>query len=260
MRGFAAPLRAARKVYRIDSVKVERIPWIEFSTPMIRLRHGNSAREQKFRESRPPVWGIPIVSTDSEIIGRSEQRPQAFGEVFDRHAVVVESFLRRRLGRDAAEDCLSETFLIAFRRRRSFDREWTSARPWLLGIAARVAAKHRATEAKHWRAVQASASRGEHTTGGGLDDADGRVDARAAIQLLAPRIAALSAKDRDTFLLHAWADLSHEEIAQALRIPVGTVGSRLHRIRRKLAPPGATTTRLSWMGKEIDNGTVRTRA
>lgn len=200
------------------------------------------------------------MTIDSEIIERSERYPQAFGEVFDRHAAVVEAFLRRRLGADAAEDCLSETFLVAFRRRRTFDRAWESARPWLLGIAARIAAKHRTTEAKHWRAVEASAVRGEHTTGGGIDDSDGRVDAAAAIRLLAPRIAALSPKDRDTLLLHAWADLSHEEIAQALRIPVGTVGSRLHRVRRKLAPPGAQTTRISWIGKEIDDGTVRTRA
>lgn len=200
------------------------------------------------------------MSTDSDNIGRSTREPQAFGEVFDRHAKVVESFLRRRLGADAAEDCLSETFLIAFRRRGSFDREWPSARPWLLGIAARVAGRHRAAEAKHWRAVQASAGRGEYTSGGGINEADGRVDAASTIQFLAPRIAALSKRDRDTLLLHAWGDLTHEEIAQALGIPVGTVGSRLHRVRRKLAPPGAPTTRLNWIGKEIDDGTVRARA
>lgn len=200
------------------------------------------------------------MSTDSEIIERSAREPQAFGEVFDRHAKVVESFLRRRLGADAAEDCLSETFLVAFRRRHSFDHEWESARPWLLGIAVRVAGRHRAMEAKHWRAVEASAERGEHTSGGGIAEADGRLDAAGAIRLLAPRIAALSARDRDTFLLHAWGELTHEEIAQALGIPVGTVGSRLHRIRRKLAPPGAATTRLNWIRKEIDDGTVRARA
>ena len=38
------------------------------------------------------------MSTDSDIIRRAEQAPQAFAEVFDRHAPVVESFLRRRLG------------------------------------------------------------------------------------------------------------------------------------------------------------------
>lgn len=200
------------------------------------------------------------MSTDSDSIRRSERAPQAFAEVFDRHAAIVESFLRRRLGTDAAEDALSETFLIAFRRRGSFDHAWDSARPWLLGIAARVAAKHRTTEAKHWRAVEAAAARGEHTTGGGIDEAGGRMDAAAAIRSLAPRVAALSTKDRETLLLFAWGELTHDEIAQALGIPVGTVWSRLNRIRRKLAPPGSQMGRLTWIGKEIDDESVRAGA
>ncbi|MCB8045377.1 hypothetical protein JM654_18200 [Microbacterium oxydans] len=37
--------------------------------------------------------------------------------------------------------------------------------------------------------------------------------------------------------LHAWGDLTYEQIAAALAIPVGTVRSRLSRIRAKLAAP-----------------------
>lgn len=44
----------------------------------------------------------------------------------------------------------------------------------------------------------------------------------------------LSRGDRDVLLLTALADLSQDEIAQALNIPCGTVRSRLHRARRKL--------------------------
>ena len=35
-------------------------------------------------------------------------------------------------------------------------------------------------------------------------------------------------------LLVAWADLTYEEVAEALDIPVGTVRSRLNRARRKV--------------------------
>lgn len=203
------------------------------------------------------MGGIPSVSTDSDILKRAERTPQAFAEVFERHAGVVESFLRRRLGADAAEDALSDTFLVAFRRRGSFDHAWESARPWLLGIAARVAAKHRVTEARHWRAVEAAAARGETTSGGGFEESTGRLDAAAAIRALAPRIAALSAKERDTLFMYAWSDLAPEQIAQALKVPVGTVWSRLHRIRRKLAPPGSHSARLTWIAREMDHGTVR---
>ena len=44
----------------------------------------------------------------------------------------------------------------------------------------------------------------------------------------------LSAQDRDLILLFAWADLSYEQLSLALEIPVGTVRSRLSRIRELL--------------------------
>jgi len=44
----------------------------------------------------------------------------------------------------------------------------------------------------------------------------------------------LARRDRDALLLHAWGELSYDEIAQALDVPVGTVRSRIHRARRQL--------------------------
>jgi RNA polymerase sigma-70 factor (ECF subfamily) len=51
---------------------------------------------------------------------------------------------------------------------------------------------------------------------------------------IAPAIAELSDGDRDVLLLTSWAELTTVEVAEALAIPVGTVRSRLHRIRRQL--------------------------
>ena len=63
------------------------------------------------------------------------------------------------------------------------------------------------------------------------------VDAVAAGALrsrLAAALAALSTRDRDVLLLIAWGDLTYEEVADALGIPIGTVRSRLHRARSHL--------------------------
>ncbi|WP_406245632.1 RNA polymerase sigma factor [Microbacterium sp. M] len=191
------------------------------------------------------------MSTDSEIIQRSLDEPGVFSEIFERHVRPVGGYIRRRIGADAVDDVLSETFLVAFKRRAAFDSAWESARPWLLGIATRVVKSHRTAEARQWRSFEASA--GADAVAAELPHAasDARMDANAALTALAPRIAALSAKDRDTLLLYAWADLTYEQIAEALRVPVGTVRSRLNRVRRKLAPPGShSATRLTWMVKE----------
>jgi RNA polymerase sigma-70 factor (ECF subfamily) len=48
---------------------------------------------------------------------------------------------------------------------------------------------------------------------------------------LAGVLARLPKKQRDVLLLVAWGDLEYEDVARALSIPVGTVGSRLHRAR-----------------------------
>ncbi|MFT4157794.1 MAG: RNA polymerase sigma factor [Microbacterium sp.] len=132
--------------------------------------------------------------------------------------------------------------------------------PWLLGISTRVVKSHRAAEARQWRAFAASSGAADS---GEVPHAvsDSRLDADAAVRALAPRIAALSQKERDTLLLHAWADLTYEQIADARGVPVGTMRSRLNRIRRKLAPPGShSATRLTWMAKEENDGAYRAGA
>lgn len=47
-------------------------------------------------------------------------------------------------------------------------------------------------------------------------------------------LAQLAARDRDVLLLIGWAELSYEQTAVALEIPIGTVRSRLNRARRKM--------------------------
>lgn len=176
------------------------------------------------------------MSTDSEIIRRSLDQPSAFAELFDRHARVINAFATYRIGRHAAEDVLSETFLVAFRRRADYEAGVESAVPWLLGIASRLIRRHRAVEAKHWRSFGAAVSGEEHSSEGGLDAALTRIDAEREVSGLRARIAALAPRDRETLLLYAWQGLSYDEVAAALGVPVGTVRSRLNRVRKRLDP------------------------
>lgn len=160
-----------------------------------------------------------------------------FSELFERHAQRVRAYAFRRVGSDAADDIVSETFLIAFRKRKTFRSDADPARPWLLGIATKVMHRHREREAKHLRALLVAL----HQDIGMAQESPtellaDQLDAQADLQRIAPLIAALSSRDRDTLLLYAWGDLGYEEVAAAQSIPVGTVKSRLNRVRRLLAP------------------------
>jgi len=174
------------------------------------------------------------VSTDSEIIRRSRDSPAAFAELYDRHAAVIHRYASRRIG-EAADDIMSETFLVAFERRAAFDETVTDARPWLYGIATTLLKKHRRQEARAWRGLVAGgAAEQVDAIQDAVNGHDDRLDAELGIQRLAAAIRRMPARDRDALLLYAWGDLDYEGVARALDVPVGTVRSRLNRARRQL--------------------------
>lgn len=148
----------------------------------------------------------------------------------ERHQRVLFGYLARRVGRDIAEDVTSETFARAFAMRSRFDLDRDDARPWLFGIATNLLRNHARSEVRQLRAYSRHGV-DEHAHD---DDADAhaRIDAGARSQALARALAALKPGDREALLMYAWNDMSYEEIAAALEIPVGTVRSRLNRARR----------------------------
>jgi RNA polymerase sigma factor (sigma-70 family) len=172
------------------------------------------------------------VRDDAELIRRSMDEPEVFAALFDRHAPTVHRYVARRLGDSLADDVVAETFLAAFRRRGRYDIGRTDARPWLLGIAANLIGRHRRAEVRFYRALARTGV--DPLAESDTDRVDARVSAASVHRRLAGVLADLSAGDRDVLLLIAWEELSYEEVAAALRIPVGTVRSRLHRARRKV--------------------------
>ncbi|MEN3536615.1 RNA polymerase sigma factor [Microbispora sp. ZYX-F-249] len=172
--------------------------------------------------------------SDAGLIEASLTTPERFAGVFDRHADEIHAYAGRRLGPEHADDVTAETFLVAFRKRHRYDTSRPDARPWLYGIAGNLISGHRRSEVRRLRALARAPrdadERGFHDEDRGAE----RASAAALRPALAAALARLSAAERDLLLLVAWADLSYEEAAEALRIPIGTVRSRLHRVRAKL--------------------------
>ncbi|OQO94133.1 RNA polymerase subunit sigma-70 [Saccharomonospora piscinae] len=154
-----------------------------------------------------------------------------FERMFDRHVRPLHRYLARR-SRDVADDLVAETFLVAWQRRQHYDPSRGSARSWLYGIATNLLRRHVRQEV---RGLRATARSGD---AGAAEGHEGRVadrlDAQARARGLAGALAELDPGDRDVLLLTSWAGLDSAEVAEALDIPVGTVRSRLHRVRRRL--------------------------
>lgn len=168
---------------------------------------------------------------DAALIERSWREPDRFAAVFDRYYDEVHGYVARRLGPGLADDVASETFVIAFDRRRRYDASQPSARPWLYGIAGNLIARHRRAEMRRYRALARVGVSG--AVDGHAERVAGRLDAEALRGRLAAALVEIAVRDREVLLLVAWAQLSCEEAARALGIPAGTARSRLHRARRR---------------------------
>lgn len=169
-------------------------------------------------------------TTDSALFERSLTEPEAFTELFERYGDEIYRYAARRLGADAADDVVSKTFLDAFTHRDRYDPATEDARPWLYGIASNIIGKHRRAEQRAYRAwARLGADPISESFTSRVDD---KVVAQALGATLAAALAGMGHKNREVLLLVAWADLSYEEAAAALGVPIGTVRSRLHRARQ----------------------------
>jgi RNA polymerase sigma-70 factor (ECF subfamily) len=162
-----------------------------------------------------------------DCLGRSLVEPRAFELIFDRHFAPVHRYLHRRVGGDLADELAAQTFVVAFERRASC-RASGSALPWLYGIATNLLRRRRRAEG---RRLKAYARTGVDRSVTYEDEAVERVDDAALGPQLARALAMMRPRERDALLLYALAELSYNEIALALDVPVGTVRSWLHRAR-----------------------------
>ena len=196
--------------------------------------------------------GVDAASSDADCLARSLNEPTAFELIFDRHFGAVHRYLHRRAGRDLADELAAETFALAFSRRESC-RASGSVLPWLYGIATNLLHRYRRTERRQLHAYSRS---GVDRWAAYEDEADARVDGSSLDARLAGALAAMRPRERDALLLYALADLSYEEVALALDVPVGTVRTWLHRARataqRELAAADVDGSLLATTGVDLN--------
>ncbi|GAA0939314.1 RNA polymerase sigma factor [Actinocorallia libanotica] len=173
----------------------------------------------------PELWGAAVGGDE-----------QAFGELFDRHGRTVYNFCFRRTADWAvAEDLASVVFLETWRRRKQVRLEGGSLLPWLYGVATNVLRNHQRSLRRYGAALSRLPEPVAPETDADLVAA--RLDDQRRMREILDRIAHLPRRDQELLVLCVWEELTYAEAATALGIPVGTVRSRLSRIRARLKEP-----------------------
>lgn len=155
---------------------------------------------------------------------------EGFHDLYLAAAGDVYRYLAQRVGRDAAEDLLADVFLVAWTKREALT-ELAPGREtaWLIGVARNVARHHARTDQRKLRAIARLPI--EISDGGIADDAADRVDAvgrSARVQHT------MSDDERWMVARYVDADGAHQQVADDLGVPVGTVKSRMSRMRERL--------------------------
>lgn len=166
---------------------------------------------------------IPLNSSRDDAATEADQA--LITSLFARHADTVRRFAAALVGESAADDVVSETFVVALRRTNAIPER---ALPWLLGVARFVAMNHSRAERRR-RALEARLSlrREVQELQSHQPDVVDRITCINALQ-------ELSEADRAILLIWAWTDVDPIEAATVLKCSVTAYHVRLHRAKSRL--------------------------
>jgi RNA polymerase sigma-70 factor (ECF subfamily) len=162
---------------------------------------------------------------------------EAFGRFVDYYQNRVYGFIRRMVSsQDEAEDLTQEVFIRAYQHFSCFDGR-CSVKTWLFRIANNLCIDRA-------RKLMRTPAQADYYPTPDEDEAIDIPDSRWQPEQIAlddelmakveEAIASMSDKLRGVLLLHDREDMSYEEIASSLAIPLGTVKSRLFLARSHL--------------------------
>jgi RNA polymerase sigma-70 factor (ECF subfamily) len=167
--------------------------------------------------------------SDPELVTRAQAgEREAFAMLYRRHQARVYRFARAMTGSDTmAEDVVQDVFLELMRGLGRYDPSRAALSTYLFGVARNISRYQMRGRRRLSRLDAAGDAVAADDPSAGLVQSDRVRHVRAGI-------AALPKRYREVILLCDIHDLSYVDAADALKVPLGTVRSRLHRARQQL--------------------------
>jgi RNA polymerase sigma factor (sigma-70 family) len=159
----------------------------------------------------------------------------AWAEIVHQHWRKVFNLAYRFVGRhDEAEDLTQEIFLKIFKALRTFDRR-ANFQTWLISISRNLCIDHYRSVRKERETIDRDVDANELTPESREIGPVAALEQRDRVALLRQALASLPETLRTAVLMRDIQELSYQEIADKLRLPEGTVKSRINRGRTELA-------------------------
>ena len=162
--------------------------------------------------------GEPIDSVEKAFARGDENALKA---AYLQHGSLIYTFCRRTLDESRAKDVTQEVFISAWRSRARYEPARGSLAGWLIAITKSRIVDNVRSEQRH----------AQRRSGG--DPAE--VPVAAEVErvgdrlMIAEALRCLSDRARQVITLHYFDDLTHQQIADRLSMPLGTVKSDLRR-------------------------------
>jgi RNA polymerase sigma-70 factor (ECF subfamily) len=177
----------------------------------------------------------------------STAEPPKIQDLYRAHFAFVWRSLRRLgVAPPALDDAVQDVFLVVHRRLSDFQRG-AAPKPWLFGIALRVAQQHRRSQ---WRQHH-SLGFAEQVHGTGQPDPYQAATLAESASTVQRFLAALDQDKRNVFILADLEQMSGQEIADALNVNLNTVYARLRAARKQLI---STVQRERARERRMDHG------
>jgi len=157
-----------------------------------------------------------------------DEARERFTALYDANRTHVWAYATCRVGRQHADEVVSDTFVVAWRR---FAEIPEPALPWLVGVARNVARERLRAEARRESVAAELRSLASSPADPAADVSEAVTDRLEVLSALAE----LPENDREALILTAWQGLSPREAALVVGSTPTAMRVRLHRARKRLA-------------------------